>query len=118
MSFHLERFRDYLSFERGLSPRTLDAYARDLERLREFVEARGIRTPANIGPTDLRELTYHLKDLGLKPSTIRRCLSAVRTYFGFLLAEGLVSEDPTEQVEPPRTWRRRAEPARGLGFTW
>ncbi len=106
MSFHLERFHDYLAFERGLSPRTLDAYGRDTARLEEFMVARGIRDPGGVDAVDIRELTYHLRDQGLAPSSIRRSLSAIRTYFGFLLAEGLVEADPTEQVEPPKTWQR------------
>lgn len=106
MSFHLERFQDYLAFERGLSPRTLDAYRRDTERLEEFLSSRGVRRPGDASAVDVREFTYHLRDQGLAPSSIRRTLSGVRTYFRFLLAEGLVDGDPTEQVEPPRTWRR------------
>lgn len=106
MSFHLERFTDYLSFERGLSPRTLDAYGRDTRRLEEFLATRGIRDPGATSPIDLREFTYHLRDQGLAPTSIRRTLSAVRTYFGFLLAEGLIDGDPSEQLEPPKTWRR------------
>lgn len=106
MSFHLERFQDYLAFERGLSPRTLDAYGRDTERLREFLASRGVEGPEDVEPPALREFTYHLRDQGLAPSSIRRTLSAVRTYFGFLLIEGLVTSDPTEQIEPPKTWQR------------
>lgn len=106
MSFHLERFHDYLAFERGLSPRTLDAYGRDTDRLEAFLLSRGVRRPGAADAVDIREFTYHLRDQGLAPSSIRRTLSAVRTYFGFLLAEGLVSSDPTEQVEPPKTWQR------------
>jgi integrase/recombinase XerD len=106
VSFHLERFHDYLAFERGLSPRTLEAYGRDTRRLKEFLISRRVRTPASADAEDIREFTYHLRDQGLAPSSIRRSLSAVRTYFGFLLAEDLVQADPTEQVEPPRTWQR------------
>ena len=106
MSFHLEAFRDWLAFERGLSPRTLDAYARDTARLRQFLEGRGIADPGAATPMDLREFSYHLKDDGLAATSIRRTLSATRTYYGFLLAEGLVERDPTEQLEPPRVWRR------------
>ena len=106
MSFHLERFQDYLAFERGLSPRTLDAYGRDTERLREFLASRGVDDPEAVEPSALREFTYHLRDQGLAPSSIRRTLSAIRTYFSFLLVEGLVSSDPTEQIEPPKTWQR------------
>lgn len=106
MSFHLERFQDYLSFERGLSPRTLDAYARDTGRLEAFLRTRGVSDPGAASPIDLREFTYHLRDQGLAPTSIRRTLSGVRTYFGFLLAEGLIDTDPSEQLEPPKTWRR------------
>ena len=106
MSFHLERFHDYLAFERGLSPRTLEAYGRDTARLKAFLESRGVRRPGDASVADLRELSYHLRDQGLAPTSIRRTLSAIRTYFGFLLAEGLIDADPTEQVESPRTWRK------------
>ncbi len=106
MSFHLERFDDYLSFERGLSPRTLDAYGRDTARLEAFLAARGVTDPGTATPIDLREFTYHLRDQGLAPTSIRRTLSGIRTYFGFLLEEGLIDADPTEQLEPPKIWRR------------
>ncbi|MBI4545169.1 MAG: site-specific tyrosine recombinase XerD [Gemmatimonadetes bacterium] len=104
--YHLERFRDHLAFERGLSPRTLDAYGRDLERMVRFLESRGVRRPGSATPVDLREFVYHLKDQGLQPASIRRSLSAVRTYFAFLLGDGLVVSDPSERLDPPRTWRR------------
>jgi integrase/recombinase XerD len=104
--FNLDTFADYLSLERGLSPRTLDAYRRDLERLVAFLEVRGVHRPADVGATELREYVYHLKDLGLQPSSIRRNASAIRTYFGYLLGEGQVGSDPTDRLELPRTWRR------------
>jgi integrase/recombinase XerD len=104
--FHLEAFRDYLAFERGLSVRTLEAYARDLEKLIEYLKLRGIDRIDAVRPADLREFVYHLKDAGLQPTSIRRCISAVRTYFGFLVGEGLVTADPSERIELPRTWRR------------
>lgn len=104
--FGLQAFADHLLLERGLSARTVDAYGRDLERLRAFLATRGVQRPAAATATDLREFVYHLKDRGLQPSSIRRSLSAVRTYFGYLLAEGVVREDPTDRVELPKTWRR------------
>jgi integrase/recombinase XerD len=104
--FHLEAFRDYLAFERGLSVRTLEAYARDLEKLIEYLKLRGTDRIAAVGPADLREFVYHLKDAGLQPTSIRRCISAVRSYFAFLVGEGLVKADPSERIELPKTWRR------------
>lgn len=104
--FHLREFCDHLEFERGLSPRTLDAYRRDVERFIAFARLRHRARPGEATATDLREFVYALKDQGLQATSIRRNLSAVRTYFGFLLGEGLVVTDPTERVELPRTWRR------------
>ncbi|MFW6202438.1 MAG: site-specific integrase, partial [Gemmatimonadota bacterium] len=104
--YHLERFRDYLAFERGLSERTLDAYTRDIRRMTAFLTAEGVGDPGGASPADLREFVYHLKENGLQPSSIRRNLSAVRTYFSFLLAEGLAESDPSEHLESPRAWRR------------
>lgn len=104
--FHLEEFRDHLQFERGVSPRTLDAYGRDLERMVEFAQRNKVSDVANLGSAQLREFVYEMKDRGLAATSIRRTLSAIRTYFAFLLAEGHVKADPTEKLEMPRTWRR------------
>ncbi len=108
-AFRVEQFVDHLTFERGLADRTLDAYRRDLERFLEFLESRGVGAPGEIDGGDLREYVYHLKDRGLAPSTIRRAQSALRTYFSFLLGEGVVEDDPTERIESPRVGRRLPE---------
>lgn len=104
--FYLQAFRDWLALERGLSARTQDAYTRDLDKLVDFVQARGIDSVQRIGPGELREFVYHLKDQGLQATSIRRCISAVRTYFAFLIGDGLIESDPSETIELPRTWRR------------
>lgn len=106
MSFALQSFADHLSLERGLSARTVEAYRRDLERMAEYLAAKGVQRPGDVTATHLREFMYHLKDLGLQPSSIRRNVSAMRTYFAFLLGEGIVVSDPTDRVELPRAWRR------------
>ncbi len=104
--FHIEAFCDHLALERGLSERTVGAYRRDIERLRAFLEARGIHRIGDANAHDLREHMYALKSEGLQATSIRRALSAIRTYYGYLLAEGQVVADPTERVEAPRAWRR------------
>lgn len=104
--FDVELFCDHLAVERGLSPRTLEAYRHDVDRFTTYVRTRGIDRPADVRASDLQEYVYHLKDLGLEATSIRRNLSAVRTYFAYLLAEDAIISDPTERVELPKTWRR------------
>lgn len=62
-----------------------------------------------MSPRLLREYVYHLKDLGLSPSSIRRNVSAVRSYFRFMIGEGELVTDPSEKLEAPRRWRSLPE---------
>lgn len=103
--FYLERFDEFLSLEQGTSARTNDAYGRDLARLATWAIVKGVHAPAGLTSAHLREFVYHLKDLGLAPSSIRRGISAVRTWYRFLLAEGVVTKDPSERLETPKRWR-------------
>lgn len=104
-AFHLAAFRDYLSLEAGHSDNTIMAYERDLQRLSEFAASKGVRDPRLITTPLLREFVFLLKDLGLSGATIRRNISAVRTWFSFLMAEGLVERDPSDRLETPKRWR-------------
>lgn len=107
--FHLRRFEDVLVLEHGASPRTIEAYGRDVIRCAAFARQQGITSPAALTPGLLREYVYTLRDLGLSGATIRRNVSALRTWFRVLLAEGLVQHDPTERLETPARWRTLPE---------
>jgi integrase/recombinase XerD len=104
--FWLEPFADYLSLEAGSSPHTVQSYLRDLRRLVQYAESRGVRSPDALTTAAIRDLLYHLKDLGLAPTSIRRQIAAVRTYYRFLIGEGRVQRDPSAGLDLPKTWRR------------
>jgi integrase/recombinase XerD len=108
-AFLLERFADFLTLEKGASPRTREAYARDVTRFVDFALTRGAAAPLDATPKMLREFVYQLKDLGLSPSSIRRNVSAVRSYFRFLMGDGHVVRDPSERLDTPQRWRTLPE---------
>jgi integrase/recombinase XerD len=108
-AFLIERFLDFLALEQGASPRTHEAYSRDVQRFAAYAAARGASGPTDADARVLREYVYHLKDLGLAPASIRRNVSAVRGYFRFLLGEGHVVRDPSERLETPKRWRSLPE---------
>lgn len=108
-AFYVERFDDFLALERGASVQTSRAYKLDVARFVTYAAVKGASSPLDVGARTLREFVYHLKDLGLAPASIRRNVSAVRTYFKFLLAEGHVVRDPSERLEAPKRWRTLPE---------
>ena len=105
-AFLLEGFRDHLSLEAGASANTVASYLRDIRHLVDFAATGGIDGPGQLTARTLREFVFGLKDLGLGPATIRRHVSAVRTYFRFAVAEGLVTSDPSDRLEAPKRGRK------------
>ena len=103
--FWLEGFRDFLALESGHSANTVESYLRDLRRLGEFAASRGIRDPARLTRPLLRQFVFLLKDLGLSAASIRRGVSAIRTYYGFMAGEGRIKDDPSDRLESPRRGR-------------
>lgn len=108
-AFLLDRFGEFLALEHGASARTTEAYARDLERLAAWAAVRKLDSPAKLTPAELRAFVYYLKDLGLAPSSIRRSVSACRTYFKFLVGEREIPRDPSLKLETPKKWRTLPE---------
>ncbi len=108
-SFLVEVFLDYLRFERGASENTLGAYRHDILRLASYTAGRGCSSPGEITTATLRDFLLELKDLGLASSSIARNISAIRTYFAFLLGENRIVSDPSERLAPPKGWKRLPE---------
>ncbi|HTR19502.1 MAG TPA: site-specific tyrosine recombinase XerD [Gemmatimonadales bacterium] len=104
-AFRLEQFRDYLALEAGHSAHTVSNYLRDVNRLVSHAVPRGVRAPTDLTAAQLREFVYELKDLGLSPATIHRQISAIRSYFRFLVGEGYATRNPSERLESPKRWR-------------
>jgi integrase/recombinase XerD len=97
--------RDFITFcrmEKGLSRNSLEAYGRDLEDLRSFAE------PSTGGDLPDEELlnTYinHMYSKKLTSRSISRHLSSIRNFFGFLVMEDRIQEDPTEHLASPKQW--------------
>src|SRR3954463_11524605 len=90
-----------LAAERGAARNTLSAYAADLQDFFGFCDREGT-APAEAGPAVLRTYLRRQTDLGLKPRTAARRLSALRQFYRFLAREGVRPDDPTELLDGPR----------------
>ena len=93
-------FLDFCRIEKGLSENSLQAYSTDLSKFVSFLGNRGI--PDLEG---LRAYVDHLHQSGLGSRSIARHLTTVRNFYGYLLREGSIEQDPTEHLRSPRQWQ-------------
>lgn len=98
----LSEFEAYLRVEKGLSVNTVAAYGRDLRKLNDFSEARGIALD-QLKQEDIVAWSQQLLNEGLSPRSAGRALNAARSFFRFLLGDRIISTDPTAHLETPRT---------------
>lgn len=107
--YRVEPFLDYLALERGLRPTTVAAYRTDIRRFAHFLAEQDAPKPADLDHRILDQYVSRMRTAGLAPTSIRRAQSALRAYFGFLAAEGLVASDPTDRMERPAATRKLPE---------
>lgn len=98
-------FLGALQLEWGASPNTLSAYRRDLAGFQRFLRDHR-RAMRQVGNSEISQYLLRLKREGLGPRSVARHLSAVRGLYRFLLREGWLRRDPTEQLETPRLPQR------------
>ena len=90
----------YLKLERNMSPNTLEAYQRDLEKLLTCLK--GMDKPLlDVKLEDLQTFAAGLHDIGVGPRSQCRILSGVRSFFHYLVVDGYRDDDPTELLESP-----------------
>lgn len=100
-----DAFLAHAAADKGLALTTLDAYGRDLDRLRRWAEAAGLDAPAAVGPAELRAFLLE-SAADLAPRSRARLVSTLRSFFRFLVAEDALPADPTLLILAPRTGRR------------
>ncbi len=109
---HWERYiKDFVSFlkiEKGLAENSIFAYQNDVSKLNDFAGARNLAV-TELTYTHLKEFVAELFDLGLSARTQARIISGIKQFFGFLILEDLLKDDPSELLEMPKIGRKLPE---------
>lgn len=102
----LSEYLESLEVERGLSENTIEAYGRDLEAFCEFLAELGIKTFEEIKRTCINRYIKQLHDENYTPASITRKIAAIRGWFRWLLANEVISQDPSLSIELPKLSKR------------
>lgn len=107
---YINGFKAYLLLERSLSENTIDAYLRDVGKLAEFLAlAEYDLSPEKLTVDHLSKFLHSLNDLGLGARSQARLISAIKTFYKYLLMEDMIQVDPTSLLEGPRLPRKIPE---------
>jgi integrase/recombinase XerD len=99
----IDAYLRHISIERGLAKNTFSAYSADLARYREFLLNFCVETAEQITEQQVQAFVEHLgNNLSLRTSSVARILSGVRGLHRFWLIEGLVPNDVSSRVKPPK----------------
>ena len=98
----LDEYLSHLRIERGASPRTAEAYRRDLEGYLAFLDEQGVTGFGDVTRDTVVAYERHLAEEGLAVTTVRRRISALRGYHRFLVREGLTDGNPAEAIDIPK----------------
>jgi integrase/recombinase XerC len=102
----LARFRTHLGSERRLSPHTGSAYLREIVALHAWCVRQGLHHWRAIDSQHVRSFAAQSHARGLAPRSVARRLSALRTFFGLLVREGVRSDNPALTITAPKAGRR------------
>ena len=109
MREEIEQFQNYLSSVKRSSGNTVAAYIRDLTKFENFMNDQGKHSVDDITATNLTSYVLFLEKQGLSTATISRSIASIRAFFIYLLRQGRISQDPSEQLKPPKVEKKVPE---------
>jgi integrase/recombinase XerD len=100
-----EDYLQFLTLERNASRNTIASYRLDLQRYTSFLEERSVTSAKDITEEQVTEFLRSLRDHGLSPRSVTRCLSSLKGFHRFLIGEGQATHNPVEGIDAPKLER-------------
>jgi len=105
--YYINQFKNYLRLERSLSGNSVDAYIRDVVKLKQFMEiSNPDLSPLSVSTGDIHNFLHYIAKLGLAAHSQARILSGVKAFYKYLVYEDLLPDDPSSLVEGPKLGRK------------
>ena len=103
---YIKGFKAFLQLEKSLSPNSVEAYIRDVTKLSQFIEIKGLSlSPEHVDTRLLESFVSWVAELGFSAVSQARIISGIRAFYKYLLIEDIINHNPSELIEAPRTGR-------------
>jgi integrase/recombinase XerD len=100
-------FKAFLKLEKSLSENSIEAYCRDVKKLDSFLEIQGSKvSPLQVNPQHIKDCLVFLNQVQLNEKSQARFISAIRTFFKYLLLENEIETNPAELIDLPKISRK------------
>ena len=109
MDIEIREFITYLHNTKKTSANTEISYQRDLKKMAEFLKERGIRNYKDVKELELEGYISYMEREKFASSSISRSVASMRAFFQYLWKEGVIAEDPADNLKPPKVEKRAPE---------
>ena len=103
----IRQFANYLRLERSLSENSIQAYVRDVVKLKQFADISNLKvSPQGVTSEMIKDYLKYLGELDMSAYTQSRMLSGIKSFYTFLEYEELITENPAQLIESPKLGRK------------
>ena len=99
-------FTQYLTLEKSLSKHSIEAYHRDIEKLKSWSLNQGFNNSLSLKRKNLEQFSAFIADLGFQATSQARIVSGVRAFYKYLVLDDWLAESPADFLEPPKVGRK------------
>ncbi|QNL22263.1 site-specific tyrosine recombinase XerD [Hyphobacterium sp. CCMP332] len=104
---YIKEFTAYLKLEKSLSENSVEAYQRDVVKLKQFLEINNRnKNPQEVTAFDLSEFLIFIEKLGMSSYSQARILSGIRSFYTYLRMEDLIKVNPCDLIDAPKLGRK------------
>jgi len=99
-------FKQYLTLEKSLSKHSIEAYHRDIEKLKSWSLGQGVNNSLSLKRKNLEQFSAFIAELGFQATSQARIVSGVRAFYKYLVLDDWLAESPADFLEPPKVGRK------------
>lgn len=105
----LQQYETYLYTVKRASKNTIASYMRDLKKMNTYMDQHQINSVHDVNSTNLNSYVLYLERTGSAASSVSRSVASMKSFFLFLLRQGLMNQDPSEMLKPPHIDKKAPE---------